>query len=108
MILKSPKVRWAILLLIILTLFSIACTAGPNSLTGTEAAKGKPANFVMGLWHGFIMLFSFIISLFSDKVSVYEVHNVGNWYNFGFLLGAMSFFGGSGGSAGKRRRRDYD
>ena len=54
---------------------------------------------------GFIVLFTFIISLFNDNVAVYDVHNSGGWYNFGFLLGVMFFFGGSGGGAGRRRRR---
>lgn len=91
-----------------LILLFLSCTAGPNEFTGTALVAKGPAGFLMGLWHGFILLFSFIISLFSDKVSVYEVHNVGNWYNLGFLIGAMSFFGGSGGGACKsRKNRDY-
>jgi hypothetical protein len=53
----------------------------------------------MGLWHGFIALFTFIISLFRDDVSIYEVVNNGGWYNFGFILGVMIFWGGSGGGA---------
>ncbi|MFC2088797.1 hypothetical protein ACFLSX_04280, partial [Calditrichota bacterium] len=57
-----------------------------------------------GLWHGFISLFSFIASLFYDNVSIYEVHNNGNWYNLGFILGIMCFFGGSGGGAGRRSK----
>jgi len=46
-----------------------------------------------------IAFFTFIISLFTDSVSVYEVHNNGGWYDFGFLLGAGVFFGGSGASS---------
>jgi hypothetical protein len=29
------------------------------------------------------------------SVTVYEVHNQGGWYNFGFLLGAATIFGGA-------------
>ena len=36
-------------------------------------------------------------------VRLYEVHNNGGWYNFGFVLGAGLFL--SGGILGKRRRR---
>jgi hypothetical protein len=37
---------------------------------------------------------------------MYEVHNTGNWYNFGFLLGMMIILGGgSGGAAARRNRR---
>jgi hypothetical protein len=42
--------------------------------------------------------------LFSDNVSMYEVHNNGNWYNFGFLLGVGTVWGGGGGGAAARRR----
>ena len=41
-----------------------------------------------------ILPVAFVISLFTDKVSVYEVHNSGGWYNFGFLLGAAVVWGG--------------
>jgi hypothetical protein len=41
-----------------------------------------------------ILPFTFLVSLFSDKVSIYEVHNNGGWYNFGFLLGAGIVWGG--------------
>lgn len=75
--------------------------------SATEAASGdgSPAGFLLGLWHGFILLFTFVISLFNDSVGVYEANNTGGWYDFGFLLGVMVFFGGSGGSGAGRRRR---
>jgi hypothetical protein len=94
--------------LLILIAFAFAlllmtgCTPGPNELTGTADKTGDVAGFFSGLWHGFISLFTFILSFFSDNIRMYEVHNNGNWYNFGFLLGVMSFFGGSGGGAGRR------
>ncbi len=28
-----------------------------------------------------------IVGIFSDSIDVYEVHNRGGWYDFGFLLG---------------------
>ena len=43
--------------------------------------------FWYGLWHGIISPITFVISLFSDKVVVFETHNNGCWYTFGFLLG---------------------
>jgi hypothetical protein len=58
--------------------------------------------FFYGLFHGFIIMFSFIASLFTDY-AIYSFPNSGGWYNFGFLLGAMSFFGGGGSQAGRRR-----
>jgi hypothetical protein len=61
-----------------------------------------PPGFLHGLFHGFIILFSFIGSLFMD-VEIYAFPNSGGWYDFGFLLGVMFFFGGGG--AGSRRRK---
>lgn len=58
--------------------------------------------FLHGLFHGFIILFSFVISLFTDY-EIYAFPNNGGWYDFGFLLGVMMFFGGGG--AGSRRRK---
>ncbi|WP_199555924.1 hypothetical protein [Sandaracinobacteroides hominis] len=59
------------------------------------AQPGAPG-FFLGLFHGFVIVFSFIGSLFSDTISVYAVPNNGGWYNFGFALGAGAFGGGSG------------
>ena len=57
-----------------------------------------PPGFFHGLFHGFIILFSFIGSFFTDY-EIYAFPNTGGWYNFGFLLGVMSFFGGGGAKA---------
>ena len=78
-----------------------ACAAGPNPALDSGP---DPAGFWLGLWHGFISLFTFVISLFSDTVSVYEVHNNGGWYDFGFIVGVSAFFGGGGGGSARRRR----
>jgi hypothetical protein len=77
-----------ILLFTVLILLLTACVPGNTKF---DAA---PANFWMGLWHGFIALFTFIISLFKDDVTMYEVNNVGKLYNLGFIIGVMMFWGG--------------
>ena len=79
-----------------------SCAAGPNTAAGTGE---DPAGFWLGLWHGIIVPVTFVISLFTDSVSVYEVANNGNWYDFGFFLGAAMSLGGGGGGAGIRARR---
>jgi hypothetical protein len=85
------------------------CAPGPNSLADAPNDEGEVAGFWMGLWHGFASPVIFIISLFNKSVEIYEVHNNGGWYTFGFLLGASVIFGGSsGGAAGTRRRRRRD
>ncbi len=84
-----------------LVLLLAACAAGPNPDVGTAAASGQSAGFWLGLWHGFISPITFIVSLFTESVSVYEVHNSGNWYDFGFVLGAGILFGGGFFGAGR-------
>ena len=82
-----------------LVLLLAACTPEANPLVGESPTAGDPAGVLLGLWHGFIMLFTFLWSLFSDSVAIYEVHNAGWSYDLGYLLGVMFFFGGSGGAA---------
>ena len=90
--LKNKNLWLIILLLVVLS----------SCAPGNERFDVVTAGFWMGLWHGFISFFTFIISLFSDNVNIYEVNNNGGWYNFGFILGVSIFFGG--GSKGTCRR----
>ena len=60
----------------------------------------SPPGFLRGLLHGFLIVFSFVASLFTDY-RIYAYPNSGGWYDFGYLLGAMTFLGGGG--AGARR-----
>ncbi len=80
-----------------------ACAAGPNP--AAQVSIGNPAGFWLGLWQGAISPITFVVSLFNDQVNIYEVHNNGSWYNFGFMLGvsaALSGAAGSGARAGSR------
>ena len=92
-----------VILFLAVLLFSISCAPGPNQLARTPDREGGVAGFWLGLWHGLIAPITFIVSLFSDKVSLYEVHNSGGWYNFGFVLGAGLFL--SGGILGRKKKR---
>ena len=67
--------------------------------------QANPAGFWTGLWHGLITLFTFIISLFSKNVKIYESFNNGGWYNFGFILGIIIFWGSGGGTVGSSRKK---
>lgn len=97
-----------ILLLLVMSLVLTACAAGPNELRNTPDEDGEVAGFWKGIWHGLISPITFILSLFTKNIYVFEVHNNGGWYTFGFLLGASATFGGSGGGAacrGKKNRK---
>jgi hypothetical protein len=91
------------LLVLIGMLFLVSCLPGPNPVEKSPLPQGKIAGFWKGLWHGLLSPLTFIISLFTSKVRFYEVHNNGNWYNFGFVLGAGLFL--RGGILGSRRLR---
>lgn len=91
------------LILLVLILFS-GCLPGINEMTGTANKKGEVAGFWLGLWNGFIAPITFIISLFNKGIRIYEVHNNGAWYDFGFLLGLLVFGGGGAKGASSKRR----
>ncbi|MDH3397395.1 MAG: hypothetical protein OEM81_06115 [Acidimicrobiia bacterium] len=98
----SKSLRWVVLAVVLLFVLS-ACAAGPNSAVDVASAEGEVAGFWLGLWQGIIVPVTWVISLFSDTVSIYEVHNNGGWYDTGFLLG-VSLLGGGGAGASRRRR----
>ncbi len=96
------KTMLRVTLLVLALVVLAGCVAGPNPQVNTPNEEGKVAGFWQGLWHGIIAPVTFVISLFSDKVHVWEVHNNGNWYVAGFLLGITAIWGG-GGRASSRR-----
>jgi hypothetical protein len=91
--------------IIIVAIFLIftACAPGSNESLNTASSDNMVvAGFWRGLWHGIIAPVTFFISLFIDNINLYEVHNNGGWYDFGFVIGAGIIFGG-GGRASRRR-----
>jgi hypothetical protein len=91
------------LLMVVLLLLNIAgCAPGPNLSNGTTNQHVVIAGFWLGLWQGFIAPFVFAASLFKSNLNIYEVHNNGAWYNFGYLFGLACFFGATGSRAGRR------
>lgn len=104
---RRGRVRPAVagVAVVMLVLVLCGCAAGDPQFTADH-----PANFWLGLWHGVISWITLIVGIFDEGVRVYEVDNTGGWYDFGFLLGATSIWGG-GSSAGyhrSRRRRRTD
>lgn len=98
----EPRRLLAVLVAGVLVAVSLAgCAAGVNPNAGGSATAG----FWLGLWHGFIAPIAFLVSLFNDSVGIYEVHNSGGWYDFGFLIGISAFFSGPAG-AGRSRHRN--
>lgn len=82
--------KYALLILLVLTISGCG-----DKVTFELAIDIQKVGFWHGLWHGIIFPFSWLISLFDDSVAIYAIYNNGGWYDFGFLLGASSAFGGT-------------
>lgn len=101
----SPAPRRAALVAVAvvtaLALSSCAAQADPAA----QAPGPDAAGFWLGVWQGIIVPVAWVVSLFNQKVGIYEVHNNGGWYDFGFVIGIGIGAGiGRGmGWAGKRR-----
>ena len=76
--------RRYIVLGLIFVFFLVALSCAPGNERWSFAHK---AGFWAGLWHGFILIITFIISLFTSEVGIYEINNTGWPYNLGFLIG---------------------
>ena len=73
---------------------NVLAVAGPRSRFQVPGAT--PAGFWAGLWHGLISPITFLVSLLSRNVRIYETNNRGRWYDFGFIIGVSGAFGGGG------------
>lgn len=94
---------FVVVILAVLLMVLASCAPGPNSLADSKNEDGNIAGFWDGLWQGIIAPITFIISLFNHNVEIYEVHNNGGWYNFGYLLGMGIILGGGSGGAARSR-----
>lgn len=77
-----------ILVLAVLVLAVTGCVPGDGRHDPDE-----PANFVWGIWHGWIAPISLIISAFNPERAIYETHNTGFWYDLGFYVAVIAGFG---------------
>ena len=96
------RTRIAFILVLFLMILA-GCAPGPNQFAGIANGHGQVAGFWQGVWQGFIAPFVFVVSLFKRGLNIYEVHNNGARYDFGYLFGMACFFGGGGNRAGKLR-----
>lgn len=106
---RSTK-TYRILLIVAIVFLLVSCIPGDGRST-----PDRPANFLWGIWHGWIAPISLVISVFNPARSIYEVHNTGFWYDLGFYSAVIAGFGGISLSrkkgrrgSGKNRRDYYD
>ena len=60
---------------------------GPNPMLNQPDGLGRVARAGAGIWHGIIAPVTLVLSFFDPNIHMYEVHNAGSEYDFGFLLG---------------------
>jgi len=87
------KLSYAFYTLLVALLFTGCADVSPHV---TDCITSNPYGFLSGLWHGMIVPFSWIGSLFSDDIAIYAYNNNGGWYDFGFVLGIGGLAGSSG------------
>lgn len=100
----------ALCLLVVVALLLVGCAPG-NYRWDQEISPGHKAGFWAGLWHGLIIIITFIVSLFTDEVGLYEISNTGWPYNLGFIVGLLFSLGGGFRIVTKKRkvrRHDWD
>lgn len=81
------------ILFVVAILFLSSCA---DAVDIDKCQPDNPSGFLLGIWHGFIVFFSFIFSIFSDGVAIYDINNTGGWYDFGFMIGIGGFSFGAG------------
>jgi len=102
MIKVHNRTRTTILISILLfSILLVSCLPGDGKNT-----VEKPANFLMGIWHGWIAPISVIVGIFKPGIRVYESANTGWWYDLGFYMAVVSGFGGIAFSRKSARRRN--
>ena len=100
----KPFLTLLVVVLLVLGVLGVlaGCASGPNPSKGTAREHGGVAGFWLGLWQGLIAPLVFVVSLFRRGLSIYEVHNNGAWYNFGYLFGLACFFCSKGNRTPRR------
>ena len=86
-----------VLAIAVLALALTACTATQAPTAIQPTAPG----FWLGVWHGFIFPVTFVVSLFTNDISIYSVPNNGAWYDAGYFVGIV--FLGVGARSSRRR-----
>ncbi len=81
------------LLILIISLVGIIMTGCADLYNVKSCLTGEESGFFYGVIHGTFMLFSLIGSLFDNTITIYDINNNGNAYNFGYVLGANGIIG---------------
>ncbi len=80
--------KWLTRGLLIAAVLILASCAHQPAPSGNASFPG----FALGMLHGYISLFTLGASLFTD-VRIYAFPNSGFFYDLGFIIGAIAFYG---------------
>lgn len=86
------KKTWMLLIASTILMSLNSCA---DSVTPDQISSMKPVGFLHGLWHGAILPFAWVVSLFSDSTAIYAAYNNGGWYDWGFITGLTCTIGSS-------------
>ena len=100
----KKKYLFALIFVMLAVLTLTSCAPG-NIRWDQDVTPDNEAGFWAGIWHGLIVVITFIISLFTDRVGIYEPNNSGWRYNLGFIFGLLISMGGGFKGAKRRKKR---
>jgi len=100
----SHTVNLALGLIVVAALALLSCAPGDDRWN-QEINPDHEAGFWAGIWHGLIIIITFVISLFTKEVGIYEASNTGWPYNLGFLIGLLCSVGSATRVVRRKRRR---
>lgn len=83
------KVLAVVGMLVLMSFVLSGCMPGDGSYVDNHVA-----NFLSGIWHGWIAPFSLIRGFFNNDIRIYETYNTGWWYDLGFYIALIGGFGG--------------
>jgi len=90
-----------VVVVVVLVLSVSGCMPGDGSYSMED-----PANFLSGIWHGWIAPISLIRGFFNNSIRVYEANNTGWWYDLGFYIAVISGFGGISLNRHRKKKKD--
>ena len=89
------KVKNLLPILSVLIICVLLFSGCADAVSLEECTDVRPYGFFSGFWHGMIIKFSLIGSLFVENITNYGVNNTGFWYDLGYLLGLGIAIGGT-------------
>jgi len=84
----KKKILLLTVAIIINLILLTGCVPGDDTHTSSN-----PAGFFWGIWHGWIAPISLVLGLFNKNIRIYEVVNIGWWYDLGYYMAIISGFG---------------